>query len=409
MKIGYLLQAEEEIRRPPFNGPANHIRQVVCELKQLGHTVKLLARLDGKLWVTEDLKQFTLVRVAATEGGAFRLVERFIRRAQSELRLPYLALFESVRFALACRQELIGSDVFLERASWMGYGGALASRFLRVPLVLEYNGDPTADLKAKGIAPQGLQSRLSERIMKLNLKSASHVVASGEGWRVNCIEKWGTLPARTTTIENGTDLLKFLNRERLRSFRSEAELEGPLTLVYLGGFYPWQGVSILLCALRQVLNRGVNARLILIGSGSGELEASQLTADLNLSDNVVFTGRLSVEEYGSHLADADIGVSPYCGWAEFSGLKLFDYKAAGLPTIASGVNGHPVTLQHGQTGWIIQPCEEDSLVEAILKLSADSKLRVQMGRNARIEAESLHSWTHTARRLEQIFAKVAVS
>jgi glycosyltransferase involved in cell wall biosynthesis len=408
MRIGYLLQSEEEIRTPPFNGPANHIRQVVQELRGLGHDVRLLARLDEKLWGTDDLEKFIPIRVPAADKGLFRLVERAARRLQNELRLPYLALFESLRFAFACRQELAGSDVFLERVSWMSYGGALASRWLGIPLVHEYNGDPVADLEAKGIAPVGFQRKMSERLMKWNLESAAHIAASGEGWRKNCMDRWGIESARISTVENGTDLVKFFGRDRLRSFNNEDELEGQVTIVYLGGFYPWHGVNILLCALRQVLNQGVNARLVLIGSGAGEEEARQLVGELKLQNNVKFTGRLRAEEYGEYLANADIGVSPYCGWAEFSGLKLFDYKAAGLPTIASGVNGHPITLRHGITGWIVQPCEEGALVEAMLKLSSDRRLRVQMGRQARIEAETLHTWTNTARQLEHIFSKVAV-
>jgi glycosyltransferase involved in cell wall biosynthesis len=408
MKIGYLLQSEEEIRTPPFNGPANHIRQVVLELKSLGHDVRLLARLEGELWCTDDLEKFNPVRVSSTEKGIFRLVERVVRRSQTELRLPYFALFESLRFAFACRRVLSGSEIFLERISWMAYGGALASRWMGIPLVHEYNGDPVADLRAKGLAPDGFQKRISERLMKWNLESAAHVVASGEGWQANCMDRWGIEAERISTVENGTDLVKFLGRERLRSFYSEDDLDGPITLAYLGGFYPWHGVNILLCALKQVLNLGVNARLILIGSGAGEKEARQLAAELNLENNVKFTGRLRAEDYGEYLANADIGVSPYCGWAEFSGLKLFDYKAAGLPTIASGVNGQPVTLQHGKTGWIIQPCQEGALVEAIIKLSSDRQLRLQMGRQARIEAETQHTWTNTARQLEQIFSKVTV-
>jgi glycosyltransferase involved in cell wall biosynthesis len=407
MKIGYLLQVEEEIREPPYNGPANHIRQVVFEFQRQGHQVLVLARLQGKLWESEDLETFRPIVVNGIDSGPLHWIEKIIRRVQAVLKLPYFGFFESLRFALACRQELRSCDLFLERASWMRYGGALVSKWLRIPLVLEYNGDPLDDLQAKGIDPHGLQRVLSKFLMRSNLRSASHLVASGEGWKRNSIEKWGMGDDQVTTIENGTELVSLFKREQLRSF--QAETEPPIKVVYLGGFYPWHGVSILLPAFARGLKSGVKAELILIGSGIGEDEARQQGDSLGISDRVKFTGQLAIDEYGPILAGADIGVSPYCGWAEFSGLKLFDYKAAGLATIASGIDGNPLTLRHGITGWIVPPCDEDALADAICILYFDPELRVQMGRQARIEAEVLHSWEHTARQLEKVFDKVLVA
>ena len=99
-------------------------------------------------------------------------------------------------------------------------------------------------------------------------------------------------------------------------------------------------------------------------------------------------------------------MAPYCGWPELSGLKVLDYKAAGLPTIASGRDGHPPTLKHGQTGLIVPPCNTEPLCQAIVQLCADGVLRRRMGQAARLEAESMHGWDETARRLERVFNTV---
>jgi len=144
--------------------------------------------------------------------------------------------------------------------------------------------------------------------------------------------------------------------------------------------------------------------LRLIGAGAGLEDAQELASQLELNGFVNFTGRLPVEEYGLHLAQADIGLSPYCGWNEYSGLKLFDYKAAGLACIVSGKDGQPVTIKHGETGWIVPPCDEQALCEAILRLAADRELIRRMGQAARIEAETSHGWDRTARLLEQVLS-----
>lgn len=405
MQLAYVMQHGVEIRRPPFNGPANHVREVVESLSRRGHRVRVLAAIDGRIWSSDNLVDFAPVPVRGHDGGPLRLAERGVRRIQSELKLPYAALFESRRFAQACVQELEGCELLYERFGWMGYGSGLAARRLGVPLVLEDNGDHLFDLEAKGTAPMGLQRRLSLALMRRAVGRASHVVSSGAGWREQFIRRWGIDGGRITTIENGTALVHMLRRDQLRSF-TDAVPPGPITLVYLGGFYAWHGVPVLFEALAAARARGANAKLLMIGSGDGLPGAQAQASRLGLNGSVTFAGHMTPEQYAPLLASADAGVSPYCGWPEFSGLKVLDYKAAGLPTIASGLNGHPPTLEDGRTGVIVPPCQPGPLAAAIERLCADAALRRRMGQAARLDAESSHGWEQTAARLEAVFRQV---
>jgi hypothetical protein len=202
MKIGYIAQLSPELRRPPYDGPANHIRSVVTGLGKLGHEVRLIAGLGDEIWSSSDLVEFK--KVSSGASSAPSLFERAVRRAQSGLRLPYFNYFESRRFAQAIQQQFQGVDLLLERSSWMSYAGLLASRRMGVPLVIEYNGDPLHDLDAKGAAPRGLQRRISIRLLRNTLDNAAALVATGEGWRQNLIDRWKIDPARIVTMENGT-------------------------------------------------------------------------------------------------------------------------------------------------------------------------------------------------------------
>ncbi|MGE0461440.1 MAG: glycosyltransferase, partial [Vicinamibacterales bacterium] len=290
MRIGYVMQEGVEIRRPPFNGPANHVREVVEWLGRRGHEVRVLVRVDGRIWRTDDLSSFVPVNVRWFDRGPLRLVERAVRRVQWELELPYAAAFESLRFSQACVQELQGYDLLYERFGWTGYGSGLAARRLGIPLVLEDNGDHLFDLEAKGIAPEGLQRRLSLALARMAVRRAAHVVSAGAGWREQFIRRWGIDQGRITTIENGTALLGMLPREHLRSFGDGAGVHVPVTLVYLGGFYPWHGVPVLLQALAAARARGARARLLMIGSGDGFEDARALASRLGLDDIVTFAG-----------------------------------------------------------------------------------------------------------------------
>lgn len=406
MNIGYVMQLGVDLRARPFSGQATHVREVIAELRELGHRVRIVLRLDGTTFRTDDFDDFIPVSVPALDRGPLRLVERGVRRVQSELGLPYAGMFENLRFAAACRQELRGFDVIYERFSWMGYGGSLASRWLGIPYVIEDNGDHLADLESKGIAPTGLQRRLSLALMNTAVGRAAMVISTGNGWRRRFIERWRVPRDRVCVIENGTALLKLLGRDDLKAVRAAEPGEGTTTLVYVGGFDPWHGIPILLSAVVNARRAGARLRVILIGSGFGLESAKKLVAELGLTSEVEFTGQLPHDAIARHLSQADIGLSPYCGWKEYSGLKLFDYKAAGLPTIASGENGQPETLEHGRTGWIVPPCDEAALTTAILHLSGDLELRRRMGRAAREEAEACHGWHHTALKVEAVLREV---
>ncbi len=412
MKIGYVMQKGVDIRRRPFDGPANHVRHVVEELAACGHAVRVVVALADGVWITDDLERFSPVDLSAYDARAARLAERGVRRVQAALRLPYAAWFDSRRFAAACCAALADVDLLFERRNWMCFGGLMAARRLAAPLVLEDNGDSLLDLEAKGAAPRGLQRALSVALTRRHLRGADHIVATGDGWRDRLVQVWGVAPQRVTTVENGTLLIDLLPRDALASFQPDPPQPAsppsnrPLTLAYVGGFYPWHGVPAILRALARGRAAGLALHGLFVGAGAGFAEAKALAADLGLGDGVTFTGQLAPADYAPLLAAAGCGLSPYCNWPEFSGLKVLDYKAAGLAIIASGEGGRPATLRHGETGWIVPPCDEEALYGAIVRLADDGELRRRLGQAARLEAERCHTWQHTVARLAEIFGSV---
>ncbi|MFN8464160.1 MAG: glycosyltransferase family 4 protein [Caldilineaceae bacterium] len=408
MKIGYLMQAgAPDMQMQPRSGPAAHVWHVCRELQALGHEVSLLTFAGNRMLRSDDLVNFQPVQVRM-DRGALRLFERGTRRVQSTLHLPYLHFFDSMRFASACWQELGSCDLLYERMGWMGCGGAIAARRSGQPLVLEVNGDHLAEYEMLGVAPQGVQRKASVRFMRWATAQAAWVVATGEGWRRRFLQRWPVDPARVSVVENGSEVVQLLTRASLANFQDSLAPAGqPVRLVYVGAFEPWHGILVLIQALAKVVGRNCAVHLDLIGDGSARPEIERLIAENRLAPYVTLHGFLRIEQAAPILGRGEIGLSPYCGRVEYSGLKLLDYKAAGLATIASGEGGEPAVLRHGETGWIVPPCDVEQLAEAISTLYADAPLRRQIGQAARIEAEAEHSWRHTAVQLQAIFAKVA--
>lgn len=406
MKIGYLMQAgAADMLASPLSGPANHVKHVCQELTALGHSVEILLDLHGQLWHSADLRTYQPVQIPWIDRGPLRAMQSLVRRTQGGLQLPYAAVFEAARFAAACQQFLSDCDLFCERMGWMGYGGALAGQWLRIPHCLEVNGDHLDEMAMLGVAPAGAQRWISMQIMRQVTGSAAHIVTTGDGWRNRFLERWPVPAERVTAVENGSELVTLLQRNELRAFTDDVEPES-INLVYVGGFETWHGITVLLHALAHAIGQGARVTLALIGSGPEQATIEQTIQTLQLNAHVTLTGFLDIQTLRGYLAKAHIGLCPYCGRVEYSGLKLLDYKAAGLATIASGAHGQPVVLKHGVTGWIVPPCDVDALAGAIIQLSNDHSLRRQIGQAARLDAEQQHSWRHTAQRLETIFQGV---
>lgn len=410
MKIGYLMQSgAPDMQVQPRSGPAAHVWHVCRELHSLGHEVCLLTVADNRMWRSDDFLTFRAVQVPM-DRGALRLMERGTRRSQSVLRLPYVHFFDSVRFASACRQVLSDCDLLYERMGWMGYGGAIAARRSGQPLILEVNGDHLAEYEMLGVAPQGIQRAASLQIMRWATRQATRVVTTGEGWRRRFLQRWKVDPSRVSVVENGSEVVELLARCDLANLQDELgeadQADRLVRLVYVGAFEPWHGIHVLINSLARVVGQRGNIHLDLIGDGSARPDIERLIAEYNLTPYVTLHGLLRIEQAAPILGRSEIGLSSYCGRVEYSGLKLLDYKAAGLATIASGENGEPAVLQHGETGWIVPPCDVDRLADAILSLCADGHVRRCMGRAARMEAEAEHSWRHTALQLLSIFDQV---
>lgn len=407
MKIGYLMQTGvANMLARPLSGPSQHVHQVCQELEALGHEVQILMHWEGQVWRSTDLQHYIPMPITHLEQGALKRCQRLIGRLQSTLHLPYAAFFEAAYFAQACRQWLGDCHLFYERMGWMGYGGTLAAQWLGIPLVLEVNGDHWAELQYLGAAPQGLQKWLALRLMRWMTQQTAHVITTGDGWRTRFLERWPVAPTQVSTVENGSALVSLLQRAQLRAFREPSQT-AEVKLVYAGGFEPWHGLGVLLRAVAQVRQQGAPVALTLLGAGPEQAAIERQIVELHLQQVVTLTGFVDIHTLGAHLADAEIGLCPYCGRVEYAGLKLLDYKAAGLATIASGTQGQPAVLRHGVTGLIVPPCDEVQLTRAILDLSCNQEQRRAMGRQARQEAEAHHHWRHTAQRLDAIFQQVA--
>ena len=212
------------------------------------------------------------------------------------------------------------------------------------------------------------------------------------------MDQWGrgyaADPARVHTLANGVDTT------RITPAPMAAEDEATFTVGFVGTLKPWHGLPTLLEAMALMLADDPSYRLLLVGDGP-QREVLQTQADrLGISAAIELTGAVEPVAIPAQLHRMQVAVAPYPAGGDFyfSPLKLQEYLAAGLPTVASAVGNLPAVLGHGRLGVLVEPEEPRKLADAITALRQDLLRRRRLGLAGRAEVVAHHDWTAVVER-----------
>ena len=327
------------------------------------------------------------------------------------------ALSYNIQFIIAVRKLLARKRprLLYQRHGKFLFAGALLSRLMGIPLVLEYNG--SEDWMAKYWDPTRFSAwlRLCE---KISLKAASLIVVVSNPLKQQLMEV-GVSTERILVNPNAVDPEWFHPACGGAKLRRDLGIRAQdLVVCFLGTFSYWHGVAVLEQAIRSLLDKTKNAgraqKFLLIGDGP---LAPQLRSELEpytRDGSVIFTGAIPHQAVRAYLDAADILVSPHVpmpGGRPFFGspTKLFEYMAMGKAIAASALDQIADVLEHGRTALLVKPGDPGELAESIQRLAADAQLRAELGRNARETALARHTWRRNARRVLAHYADIQLA
>lgn len=266
-----------------------------------------------------------------------------------------------------------------------------AAARLGVPGVLEVNA-PLIDEQARHrVLVDGAAARA---------RTARALVAARLPYAVSSpVARWAErlVDGRRTVavVPNGVDVDRFPTGEARRP-----PLAGPVTVVFVGTFRPWHGVDLLVEAAARLRDTGP-VRLLLVGDGPQHSAVLRLAASRGVP--VLASGPVDPDEIPRLLAAADIAAAPYpAGPAYFSPLKVLEYLAAGLPTVAAAVADLPAQVRDGRELLLVPPGDAGALTGALARLRDDPALRRRLGAAGRAAAEQRLTWRAVADRVLQL-------
>ncbi len=289
-----------------------------------------------------------------------------------------------------------------------GLAALRAARRSGIPLVYEVRAfweDAAVD---HGTSREGgLRYRLTRALETHVLKHASAVTTICEGLRGDIVAR-GIPGRKVTVIPNAVDIERFLmDRQPDPGLQQRLGLEGKTVLGFIGSFYAYEGLALLLQAMPGILQAAPEVRLLLVGGGPEAQRLKQITAASGLQDSVIFTGRVPHDEISEYYNLVDIFVYPRLSMRLtelVTPLKPLEAMAQGRLVLASDVGGHRELIRPGETGQLFHAGSMEDLQRAVLAMLRDRAAWQAQREAGRRFVERERTWAASVTRYRDVYA-----
>jgi glycosyltransferase involved in cell wall biosynthesis len=183
--------------------------------------------------------------------------------------------------------------------------------------------------------------------------------------------RWGVAARKCVLLENGIDTAEYSRRQTTAEAKiALGFVPGDLLIGAVGRLSQEKGFDILLRAVRMLRERDRSAKLVIVGEGDDRTRLETLRIELGLQDAVRFVGWQS-------------DTKPYFEAMDLFALSslreglpnvLLEAMALGVPCVATRIAGVPKLIEHGTSGWLVEPGDATALADGIFHLIGHSDL-----------------------------------
>lgn len=292
-----------------------------------------------------------------------------------------------------------------------GQAALRAARRHGIPLVYEIRAFWEDAAVGNGTGSEGsLKYRLTRQLENHVVANADAIVTICEGLRQDLIAR-GTPQDKITVMPNGVDLALFgtpLTRDPALARELGFEADGaPCPVIgFIGSFYDYEGLDVLIAAMPALIARQPGARLLLVGGGPME-QALRAQAEASpAADAIRFVGRVPHHEVDRYYALCDVMAYPrkHSRLTDLvTPLKPLEAMAQDKLVAASDVGGHRELIMHGVTGILFPPDDSAGCANALAGLLDDREHWDRYRRAGHAHVETRHDWAVNAARYQDVY------
>jgi glycogen(starch) synthase len=252
----------------------------------------------------------------------------------------------------------------------------------------------------------GMRYRLTKAMETRAVQRANQVVTICQGLRGDLISR-GIPSSKIGTVPNAVDIEHFsLSAGPDAELKSKLGLAGCRVIGFLGSYYAYEGLDLLIAALPAILPKVPDVRLLLVGGGPQEANLKAQAAAMGLSDKVVFVGRVPHAEVSRYYDLVDLLAYPRhpMRLTELvTPLKPLEAMAQGHLLIASDVGGHKELIEDGQTGVLFRAGDVLDLASKVVATLNQPEKAAAMRANGRRFVENERNWARSIANYKAIY------
>jgi PEP-CTERM/exosortase A-associated glycosyltransferase len=252
----------------------------------------------------------------------------------------------------------------------------------------------------------GVRYRLTRQLETYALNRADRVTTICEGLRGEMVSR-GVPAAKITVIPNAVDVGAFsFDTPRDAVLGKALGLDGRTVVGFVGSFYAYEGLDLLLKALPALVAARPEVRLLLVGGGPQEAHLKALARELGVADLVVFAGRVPHQEVPRYYSLMDVLAYPRYPMRLtdlVTPLKPLEAMAQGHLVVASDVGGHRELIRDGENGVLFSAGSVDALAEAVAGLLSHPDRWPELRRRGRRYVEQERNWARSVARYGEVF------
>lgn len=254
-----------------------------------------------------------------------------------------------------------------------------------------------------------MRYRISRAMETWALRRCDAVTTICEGLRLDMVRR-RVRPEKITVIPNAVDIGSFApggGGDPL--LRARLGLGQDRVIGFIGSFYAYEGLSLLLSSLALLRSRGMPVKLVLVGGGPEEATLREQARALGLDPHVRFIGRVPHQEVQAYYDLVDVLAYPRLSMRLtelVTPLKPLEAMAQGRLLVASDVGGHRELIEDGVNGALFRAGDAQSLSASIAELLTDPERAARMKRHGRTFVERERHWAGSVARYAPVYAGV---
>ncbi|MBI1284109.1 MAG: glycosyltransferase, exosortase A system-associated [Thiobacillus sp.] len=254
-----------------------------------------------------------------------------------------------------------------------------------------------------------LRYKLTRALETWAVRNADAVTVICEGLRKDLVAR-GISPHKITVIPNAVDIDKFaVGGKPDNELKMKLGLGNSRVLGFIGSFYAYEGLDLLIDALPAILRQMPDVKVLLVGGGPQDTALKQQVMRLDLRDRVVFTGRVPHDEVNRYYDLIDVLTYPRhpMRLTELvTPLKPLEAKAQGRLMVASDVGGHKELIQDGKTGVLFHAGNVGDLASKVVGLLKYEQGWDAMKRHGRQFVETERNWAASVARYRSVYGSL---